>query len=219
MGATALITNELDGLASSSSAAHRESGDMSVARRANANLLIGCLLRRCSVDWAIDMRRSLLVVSFVAASLLDCRRHASAPSAPKHWRWENPSPTAGFRNCAFVRNQPKIVTGTKYDKNNDGKLDFAEFAEYATGKPWTGPVPQAVTSSTKTETKTETTTSAKPAPGPGQNAAALLAFQSEFHRGFLEGYSQGYNQGLQKFVSSGKGPAPAQTQGGAVKAQ
>jgi photosystem II stability/assembly factor-like uncharacterized protein len=75
-----------------------------------ANLLIGCLLRRCSVDWAIDMRRTLLCASLLATSLLDCRRHAqTASSQRKQWRWENPTPTAMPLTSACTTSDGSLV--------------------------------------------------------------------------------------------------------------
>lgn len=113
------------------------------------------------------------------------------------------------RHGATISESAMQYLWNKYDKNKDGKIDFPEFVEYVTGRPWTGgQIPHAPhTWAHFAHLGERNTTSAQPQ--AQMTTAALestLSFQQEFHKGFLEGYSKGYNEGLQKFLSQGPRP-------------
>lgn len=105
----------------------------------------------------------------------------------------------------FARNGAELNEGAqqylwnKYDKNGDGMIDYYEFVEYLTGKPYTGKreinsTPQRVVISTD---------------------AGHAQFQEDFHTGYLNGYREGYFKGLQKFKemkASGQLPTSQKSQ-------
>lgn len=77
----------------------------------------------------------------------------------------------------------------KYDKDQDGTIDYYEFVEYITGQSYAGPIPQAPSPWTHAHSEEKKATSSN----------VLAAFPNGFHRGFIDGYLKGYLNGLSQF--------------------